>query len=509
MLLEANSATISDLALAIDTARHMTGVSVVSMSWGTPEFAGESAYDPLFTTPAGHSGLTFVAASGDTGSGGAAQWPAASPNVLAVGGTNLNFASVLGNYGVESYALTSTAATSQYEPASGAAMSITGISSRTIPDVSYNASDYAVYNSAAGGWQVLGGTSAAAPQWAALIAIADQGRALQGLGSADGVTTTVPALYSAGTGTYNTSTATLAQPATPVSLTGLGTPKAAQVVRVISAATPNGQAVDTQYTPPSDKLGNRRVKPFYTLSIPNPRPLGVPRIIFSTPQAAFELFATGGRQSPSAPTGDKSAGGWGPAAATRGLIPTTRVCAPPAESAAIHLPTGIAHVTGSVGHWIIQAPVASISGPIEAVAAPAQVQAVYRFAQVNALATFSDALGLFINECAAITPPAVEQAEPSHARAWAVTATVVIADVILIQHTLHRRDRKRKTVRPPAHASPAWRCWRRVNNREVRSRSAATTQAPAAPIAARRRHDAARSTGSPTPVPTTPSFGGD
>ncbi len=70
---------------------------------------------------------------------------------------------------------------------------------RTTPDVSYNANpgtgvgvldsyDY-------GGWVQVGGTSAAAPQWAGLIAIADQGRALAGLGSLSGASQTLPDLY--------------------------------------------------------------------------------------------------------------------------------------------------------------------------------------------------------------------------------------------------------------------------------------------------------------------------
>jgi hypothetical protein len=42
---------------------------------------------------------------------------------------------------------------------------------------------------------VVGGTSDAAPQWAALTAIVDQGRALAGQGSLDGFTQTLPALY--------------------------------------------------------------------------------------------------------------------------------------------------------------------------------------------------------------------------------------------------------------------------------------------------------------------------
>ena len=52
---------------AVSYASKQAGVSVVSMSWGTTEFFGESSYDSVFTTPAGHAGVTYVAASGDSG----------------------------------------------------------------------------------------------------------------------------------------------------------------------------------------------------------------------------------------------------------------------------------------------------------------------------------------------------------------------------------------------------------------------------------------------------------
>ena len=58
---------LSDLFNAVSFASQLPGVSVVSMSWGANEFSGESAYDSVFTTPAGHNGVTFVAASGDSG----------------------------------------------------------------------------------------------------------------------------------------------------------------------------------------------------------------------------------------------------------------------------------------------------------------------------------------------------------------------------------------------------------------------------------------------------------
>ena len=61
------SPTLPDLLKAVDTARKAAGVSVVSMSWGADEFRQETGLDSSFTTPAGHTGVTFVAASGDEG----------------------------------------------------------------------------------------------------------------------------------------------------------------------------------------------------------------------------------------------------------------------------------------------------------------------------------------------------------------------------------------------------------------------------------------------------------
>src|SRR5262249_53221438 len=62
---------------------------------------------------------------------------------------------------------------------------------RSLPDVAYNADTntgvyvYMSYGLPAGqtGWFSVGGTSAGTPQWAGLIALANQGRAISGLGS--------------------------------------------------------------------------------------------------------------------------------------------------------------------------------------------------------------------------------------------------------------------------------------------------------------------------------------
>jgi subtilase family serine protease len=185
-LVEAANSSISDLLGGVNYARDLPGVSVVSMSWGASEFSSEKYLDQYFLTTNGHTGVTFVASSGDDGT---TNWPATSPYVLAVGGTTLNTATN-GTYESESAWVDSGGG---YSP----------IENTWAPDVSYDANPstgFAVYDSVAdngvSGWQTVGGTSAGAPQWAALVAIADQGRALNGLSALSG-TQTLSAIYAA------------------------------------------------------------------------------------------------------------------------------------------------------------------------------------------------------------------------------------------------------------------------------------------------------------------------
>jgi subtilase family serine protease len=200
VLVEANSASLTDLLAAVNTARHLPGVSVVSMSWGAGEFSGEASYDSYFTTPAGHAGVTFVASSGDSGSSGAPEWPSIASTVLAVGGTQLGV-NAAGNYLGETAWSGSGGGISAFESQPAYQKSVVKQSStkRIVPDVAYDASGgspFAVYDSYSySGWVEVYGTSAGAPQWAALVAIADQGRVLAGKGALDGSTQTLPALY--------------------------------------------------------------------------------------------------------------------------------------------------------------------------------------------------------------------------------------------------------------------------------------------------------------------------
>ncbi len=241
LLVEANTNSIPDLMAAVNYARNVSNVSVVSMSWGSNggEFSTKTSYDSNLTTPSGHNGVTFVASTGDTGSSGAPVYPSVAPTVLAVGGTQLADDST-GNYQSETAWSGSGGGMSTYEAQPSYQKEVVTQTStqRAVPDVSYNAStssSYAVYDSSGyGGWITVYGTSAGAPQWAALVAIADQGRVLNGNGTLDGATPTLPALYQMPSSNFHdiTSGSNGAYSAGPGYdlVTGVGTPRANLVV---------------------------------------------------------------------------------------------------------------------------------------------------------------------------------------------------------------------------------------------------------------------------------------
>jgi hypothetical protein len=200
ILFEAGSSGLFDLYSAAATAAAYAGVSVVSMSFGSSEFSSESNYDSIFTTPTGHQGVTFLASTGDSGS--PAEYPAYSPNVVAVGGSVLTVNSD-GSYNTESGWSGSGGGISKYEtqPAFQSG-NVNGLSTtlRTAPDVSILATGLSIYDSWAGGannggYVSVSGTSLSCPIWAGLIAIADQGRVANGLGTLDGPSQTLPMLY--------------------------------------------------------------------------------------------------------------------------------------------------------------------------------------------------------------------------------------------------------------------------------------------------------------------------
>ncbi|RQV23176.1 peptidase S8/S53 subtilisin kexin sedolisin [Burkholderia cenocepacia] len=200
VLVEAASASFSDLMAAVDVAVKR-GASVVSMSFGGNEFSSETGFDSHFDVP----GVTFVASSGDSGTG--TEYPAASPYVVSVGGTTLS-SDTAGNYiGEAAWSGSGGGVSSvEAEPAGQTAWPIPVAGKRGVPDVSYDAnpsSGFAVYDSVTyqgqAGWFQVGGTSAGAPQWAALVAIANSLRTAAGKASLSGAYDT---LYAVGKTAY-------------------------------------------------------------------------------------------------------------------------------------------------------------------------------------------------------------------------------------------------------------------------------------------------------------------
>ncbi len=166
LLVEAYSNSFANLLAAEDYAK--THAQYVSNRWGSSEFSGESAYDSHFS----QTGVSFFASSGDSGL--PAQYPSASPNVISVGGTRLNFSG--GSFQSETGWSGSRGTCSAYEPKPSAQNtgSVNCNGTRDTPDVPLDAdpaSGLSVYDSTRyqgqQGWWTVGGTSASSPMWAA------------------------------------------------------------------------------------------------------------------------------------------------------------------------------------------------------------------------------------------------------------------------------------------------------------------------------------------------------
>ncbi len=139
------------------------GGGVISMSWGDPEWPQERQFDHYFTTP----GVVYFAGAGDWGLNYPFH-PAASPNVVAVGGTYFNRDSN-GNFISEQYYTGGGGgAISPYEPRPSYQNIIKGIvgSKRGFPDV---ASDYCCAAIYLEGWGEVGGTSWGSPTFAGIV----------------------------------------------------------------------------------------------------------------------------------------------------------------------------------------------------------------------------------------------------------------------------------------------------------------------------------------------------
>jgi subtilase family serine protease len=184
VLVEAASNSNSNLFGAVSYANSI-GATEVSMSWG----GGESSSETSFDSDMAHAGTFYTASAGDSGHG--AEYPAASPNVIAVGGTTLNGCSgtSCARFSSETTWSGSGGGASAVEPIPGYQSGYTGpvsgaatisaltASKRGIPDVSFDANPntgVSIYDSTRdqgqSGWFTVGGTSVGAPNWAGILA---------------------------------------------------------------------------------------------------------------------------------------------------------------------------------------------------------------------------------------------------------------------------------------------------------------------------------------------------
>ncbi|WP_282202002.1 protease pro-enzyme activation domain-containing protein [Kitasatospora fiedleri] len=167
-------------------------VSVISISWGScePDTTASSmtAVNNSFKQAAAQ-GISIFSASGDDGSRDctrsdsgssvkAVDFPASSPYNTGVGGTNLKVSGT--TYSSESaWSTAGGGVSTQFaKPSWQTGTNVTG-TQRTVPDVSSNAdpnSGFAIYTqgTSSPGWQVYGGTSAAAPLWSGFAALYNQ-----------------------------------------------------------------------------------------------------------------------------------------------------------------------------------------------------------------------------------------------------------------------------------------------------------------------------------------------
>jgi len=203
------------LSEAVHDAVHAP--TVISLSWGGPEETWTSQLRSALSAvldDAAALGVTVIAAAGDDGAadgvprGLHVDLPACLPGVLGCGGTRIKVAGGKLTESVWNDAQTSQGATgggvSRFIPLPAWQMTAgvpahpeTGFQGRGVPDVAANADPHTGYRVRINGQdQVVGGTSAVAPLWAALIA-----RINQKFGRPVGFVN--PLLYSAGKGAFH------------------------------------------------------------------------------------------------------------------------------------------------------------------------------------------------------------------------------------------------------------------------------------------------------------------
>ncbi len=224
---------------AINYTVYNLPVGTISLSWGSSEAPYSSAQinqlDGVFAA-ASQRRISVFAASGDTGAYNGlntpnVNFPASSPYVIGVGGTVLSVGSN-GDYQGETAWNGSGGGESKFFPRPAAQPDLS--SNRMIPDVSFNAgTQICAYVDSR--WGAYYGTSIAAPAWAALDALVNQESGGIGALSLDSL---YSAYYDEGSLTFNFidggSNDVYSANGSYNMVTGIGTPKAYELVQVLS-----------------------------------------------------------------------------------------------------------------------------------------------------------------------------------------------------------------------------------------------------------------------------------
>lgn len=168
LLVEAQDDYGQGLYFAVNTAVTM-GVKFVDAGWGSPESISDNELDATFFN---HPGVVITAPASDDGSG-SVDYPAASPDVVAVGGTTLTAASNARGWTETAWGEASSGC-SGFETRPAWQPS-TNCPRRTDNDIAADAdprTGVARYDSADGGWSEVGGTDVASAIIAATYALA-------------------------------------------------------------------------------------------------------------------------------------------------------------------------------------------------------------------------------------------------------------------------------------------------------------------------------------------------
>jgi len=239
LLVEAPNGSTKSLLEAVPVAVE-NGATCVNMSWGTNnEPSNEEGFDALYF---GNSSVTYINASGDNGIN-LFGYPGASPLVVGAGGTTLKL-DTNGNISSETAWSGSGGGESKYFAEPSYQIGFQSSGKRGVPDVAYDANPATgvpVYDSEAGDWGQIGGTSAASPQWCAIVAIANSVRAGMGKGTIG--TSFLNAVYANPSAFRDITKGSNGKCGTDCDagpgydfVTGLGSPMAPQVVDALVAA---------------------------------------------------------------------------------------------------------------------------------------------------------------------------------------------------------------------------------------------------------------------------------